>query len=197
MAPQKQLRLLSRRPEIVVATPGRLWDLIREGNEHLSTVREIGYLAIDETDRMAEKGHFQELHHLLEMLNEAGEGGGGDKPAPQRQNLVFSATLSLVHEAPAHVKSKKGKKKKLTSAEKLQEVGGMPMRRSLRVRLPDPWFFSFQIMTLVGMKSRRKVVDLTRKVGTAETLVESKIQCSQQEKDFYLYYFTQVIAVST
>ncbi len=41
MAPQKQTRLLGRRPEIVVATPGRLWDLIREGNEHLSTVKHI------------------------------------------------------------------------------------------------------------------------------------------------------------
>ncbi len=47
-------------------------------------------------------------------------------------------------------------------------------------------------MDLVGMKRKHKVVDLSRKSGTAEKLVESKIHCDHQEKDFYLYYFTQV-----
>ena len=61
MAVQKQIRLLDQAPEIVVATPGRLWDLIQEGHPHLSQVKEIRYLAIDETDRMVEKGHFEEL----------------------------------------------------------------------------------------------------------------------------------------
>lgn len=28
MAPQKQLRLLKKKPDIVIATPGRLWDMI-------------------------------------------------------------------------------------------------------------------------------------------------------------------------
>ena len=48
-----------------------------------------------------------------------------------------------------------------------------------------------QLMSLVGVKDRPKIVDLTRKVGTAETLTESKIDCSTSEKDFYLYYFLQ------
>ena len=69
MAPQKQSRMLRRCPEIVVATPGRLWDLIEEGDPHLQGVRNLRYLAIDETDRMLEKGHFEELHKLLEMIN--------------------------------------------------------------------------------------------------------------------------------
>jgi ATP-dependent RNA helicase DDX24/MAK5 len=41
MAPQKQERLLSYGPEIVVATPGRLWELIQDGNPHLSQVSSI------------------------------------------------------------------------------------------------------------------------------------------------------------
>lgn len=41
MAPQKQERLLSRRPEIVVATPGRLWELIQDGNPHLAQISNI------------------------------------------------------------------------------------------------------------------------------------------------------------
>ena len=46
-------------------------------------------------------------------------------------------------------------------------------------------------MDMIGVKSRPKVVDLTRKVGTAETLTESKIHCAATEKDLYLYYFLQ------
>ena len=41
MAAQKQIRMLNYGPEIVVATPGRLWDLIQEGNPHLSQVKKI------------------------------------------------------------------------------------------------------------------------------------------------------------
>nr|CAD7195995.1 unnamed protein product [Timema douglasi] len=69
MAHQKQERLLKKGPEIVVATPGRLWELIQQGEPHLAQVDDIRYLAIDETDRMIEKGHFQELQQLLERIN--------------------------------------------------------------------------------------------------------------------------------
>lgn len=56
------------------------------------------FLAIDETDRMTEVNHFPELRSLLEKIN--------SDPAKQklRQNFVFSATLTLVHDLPLHVK---------------------------------------------------------------------------------------------
>jgi len=114
---------------------------------------------------MVEKGHFEELHKILEMIN------SGQKEKARRQNFVFSATLSLVHNAPTHVQKKRGKK--LTSKDKLQEV-----------------------MDLVGVKESCKVIDLTTKASggscTAETLSESRINCSLQEKDVYLYYLTQM-----
>ena len=44
-------------------------------------------------------------------------------------------------------------------------------------------------MDFVGVGSRKKVVDITRKAGTAETLSESVIHCALDEKDVYLYYF--------
>ena len=69
MSSQKQERVLSKGPEIVVATPGRLWELITGCNPHLSQVENIRHLVIDEADRMVEKGHFQELSSLLEMIN--------------------------------------------------------------------------------------------------------------------------------
>merc|ERR1711971_1120110 len=41
MSVEKQLRLLKRRPAIVVGTPGRLWDLVQEGNPHLSGLASV------------------------------------------------------------------------------------------------------------------------------------------------------------
>lgn len=141
--------------------PGRLWDLIQEGHPHLAKIKDINYLAIDETDRMVEKGHFEELQNLLDMINE------NEAKKKRRQNFVFSATLSLVHDLPKHLANKKGAKK-ITSEEKLKKL-----------------------MELIGVKPRPKIVDLTRKIGTAETLTESRIHCGTTEKDFYLYYFLQ------
>jgi len=76
---------------------------------------------IDETDRMVEKGHFEELHQILELMN-----AEGNQQAKKRQNFVFSATLSLVHDAPDRFITKKSTAKKpakLTAKEKLNEVG--------------------------------------------------------------------------
>ena len=73
------------------------------------------YLAIDETDRMVEKGHFEELEHLMEMIN------ANEEKRKLRQTFVFSATMTLIHELPKHLKHKK-KTKNLTTEEKLEQV---------------------------------------------------------------------------
>lgn len=41
MAAVKQERILNKGPEIVIATPGRLWELIQEGNFHLNQIDSI------------------------------------------------------------------------------------------------------------------------------------------------------------
>lgn len=43
LAVVKQERILNQGPEIVIATPGRLWELIQQGNPHLSQVDSIRY----------------------------------------------------------------------------------------------------------------------------------------------------------
>lgn len=121
MAAVKQERVLSKGPEIVIATPGRLWELIDQGNEHLSQLDTIKYLAIDETDRMLEKGHFKELHQVLEKMNDH------EEASKDRQTFVFSATLTMVHEIPDYLQRKKQKNSKskifkLTPGQKLQKV---------------------------------------------------------------------------
>ncbi|XP_030070651.1 ATP-dependent RNA helicase DDX24 isoform X2 [Microcaecilia unicolor] len=158
MAPQKQQRVLNRRPEVVIATPGRLWELIREKHPHLCNLRQLRCLVIDEADRMVERGHFVELSQLLEMLNDF-------QFNPKRQTFVFSATLTLVHQVPTRILQKKNAKK-MDKASKLDEL-----------------------MQKIGVRGKPKVIDLTRKEATVETLTETRIHCEKEEKDFYLYYF--------
>ncbi|KAJ7401683.1 ATP-dependent RNA helicase DDX24 [Pitangus sulphuratus] len=158
MAAQKQERVLNRKPEIVIATPGRLWELVKERHPHLSNLRQLRCLVIDEADRMVEKGHFLELSQLLEVLNDS-------QYNPHRQTFVFSATLTLVHQTPTRVLQKKNAKK---------------MDKKTKLEL---------LMEKIGIKSKPKVIDLTRKEATVETLTETKIHCNTNEKDYYLYYF--------
>ncbi|XP_057269409.1 ATP-dependent RNA helicase DDX24 isoform X2 [Pezoporus wallicus] len=158
MAAQKQERVLNRKPEIVIATPGRLWELVKERHPHLSNLRQLRCLVIDEADRMVEKGHFSELSQLLEILNDS-------QYNPQRQTFVFSATLTLVHLTPTRVLQKKNAKK---------------MDKKTKLEL---------LMEKTGIKGKPKVIDLTRKEATVETLTETRIHCNTNEKDYYLYYF--------
>nr|XP_060612242.1 ATP-dependent RNA helicase DDX24 [Anolis sagrei ordinatus] len=158
MAPQKQQRILKRKPEIVIATPGRLWELIQEKHPHLSSLKQLRCLVIDEADRMVEKGHFLELSQLLEMLNSS-------QYNPKRQTFVFSATLTLIHQAPARV---------------FQKKNAIRIDKKTKLEL---------LMQKVGMKSKPKVIDLTRKEATVETLTETRIHCDTEEKDYFLYYF--------
>ncbi|XP_004484432.1 ATP-dependent RNA helicase DDX24 [Dasypus novemcinctus] len=158
MSMQKQQRMLKRQPEIVIATPGRLWELVKAKHPHLSNLRQLRCLVVDEADRMVEKGHFAELSQLLEMLSDA-------QYNPERQTLVFSATLTLVHQAPVRILHKKHTKK---------------IDKTAKLDL---------LMQKIGMKGKPKVIDLTRNEATVETLTETKIHCETDEKDFYLYYF--------
>jgi len=70
MSIQKQERLLSYKPTIVIATPGRLWELVNERmNPYLTNMLPmIDVLVLDEADRMIEDGHFKELKLLLEFI---------------------------------------------------------------------------------------------------------------------------------
>lgn len=42
-------------PPVVVATPGRLWDLITHGTKHLSRLDDLSFFVLDEADRMVQQ----------------------------------------------------------------------------------------------------------------------------------------------
>jgi len=98
---EKQERLLKRGPEIVVATPGRLWELAQKNESHLMQLNKVNYFVIDEADRMVGAKHFPELHLMLEKINV--------KRNNKRQNFVFSATLTKGQTTTQRTKKKKKK----------------------------------------------------------------------------------------
>ena len=70
MSIQKQLRQLSYSPAIIIATPGRLWELLDDRQEPYLTqsLPMLDILVLDEADRMIADGHFREMHKILEFI---------------------------------------------------------------------------------------------------------------------------------
>ena len=77
-----QVDMLRDDVQIIVGTPGRIIDLLQQGKMLL---REVGFLVIDEADRMFDMGFIDDLRKLLRYLPQAQE----------RQTYLFSATLGL------------------------------------------------------------------------------------------------------
>ncbi|XP_023756784.1 DEAD-box ATP-dependent RNA helicase 37 [Lactuca sativa] len=78
----QQLRELERGVDILVATPGRLVDLLERAKVSLQMIR---YLALDEADRMLDMGFEPQIRKIVEQT---------DMPPPgQRQTMLFSATF--------------------------------------------------------------------------------------------------------
>ena len=74
----KQVQALRRGVDIVVATPGRLLDLIQQGHCDLSAVQCV---VLDEADRMLDMGFLPDIRRIISNLPE------------RRQTLMFSATM--------------------------------------------------------------------------------------------------------
>ena len=106
MSKQKQTRLLSYCPEILIATPGRLWEFIESGDyEYLETLRTIEFLVLDEADKMIELGHFEELDKILGYVYQKQTGEteddvliekmvGGKKPSFKTDALISEETIN-------------------------------------------------------------------------------------------------------
>ncbi len=88
-----QVQALNRGLDILVATPGRLLDLMQQGHVSLDTIE---IFVLDEADRMLDMGFFPDIKKVIAKL------------PPKRQSLFFSATMepevvalarTLVHDA--------------------------------------------------------------------------------------------------
>ncbi|MGE5449397.1 MAG: DEAD/DEAH box helicase, partial [Bacteroidales bacterium] len=83
----KHAELIKPGVDILVATPGRLWDLYRA---EAVSLKKIKTLVIDEADRMLDMGFMPQIRNFLEVL------------PLKRQNLLFSATFNERVEEMSH-----------------------------------------------------------------------------------------------
>lgn len=70
LSPVKQMRMLNRRPDILVCTPGRLWELISSGKLEQcgQSLADLRWLVFDEADKMVEFGRFAELQNIMRTV---------------------------------------------------------------------------------------------------------------------------------
>ena len=73
-----QVDMLRKGIDILVATPGRLLDLMNQGHIHLDTIQ---YFVLDEADRMLDMGFIHDIKRILPKLPK------------EKQTLFFSATM--------------------------------------------------------------------------------------------------------
>ncbi|KAG1877058.1 DEAD-domain-containing protein [Suillus tomentosus] len=185
MSAQKQRRILDRGVDVLVATPGRLWDILEEDEELARQISRLRFLVLDEADRMVEAGHFAEMDNILRLTIRKSQedeieppeapgdsldhkGAENTEAVDTLQTFVFSATLSKdLQKNLKRSYRQKGYKKSSKLASTLDDL-----LLRLDFRDPDP-----------------AVIDISPEGGVVSTLKESKIECLSTDKDAYLYYF--------
>jgi ATP-dependent RNA helicase DDX24/MAK5 len=158
--------------DIIVGTPGRLWEVISEGQGLVKWLRQIKYLVVDEADRLLSEGHFKEVEEILNALDredEEGENGNEanakdekpSSPKSRRQTLVFSATFHKLQQKLAG-KGKPG------GGDLMDKKESMEYLQKLNFR-----------------EERPKFVDVNPISQMAEGLKEGLVECAALEKVSY------------
>ncbi|MFH1856980.1 MAG: DEAD/DEAH box helicase [Candidatus Omnitrophota bacterium] len=88
---QSQLKALAQKPRVIIATPGRLVDHLRQKTLRLN---EVEVLVLDEADRMLDMGFKPDIERILKVVPK------------KRQTMLFSATIPMevVSIGAAHMK---------------------------------------------------------------------------------------------
>ena len=207
MAEQKQARLLKRKPEIIVGTPGRLWSLVNKKKEpHLQHLHELRFLVLDEVDRMFDDNAFPELRKLLDRMSSAqivesdeswlaaskkseeDDAKGtrrqkrNNRPSLPRQTFLMSATLTM----PSWGRRlRKGNRKKMNNF-----VNWIRKAAGLR---PSTLVADCSTIQSIGNVLEDGSGDDSTSASSSlklpERLEMRQIHCPSEDKDAHLYNF--------
>jgi ATP-dependent RNA helicase DDX24/MAK5 len=167
----KQQRLLAT-ADIIIGTPGRLWEVISSTAGLLKWLRQIQFLVVDEADRLLSQGNFKEVEEILNSLDredvdeEPDTENQNKQPSPKssRQTLVFSATFEK------ELQRKLAGKSRPSDLSTSQQQDMAYLLKKLSFRSPKP-----------------KFVNVNPDSQMASRLNEGLLECDAMEKDLYLY----------
>ncbi|KAK0256700.1 ATP-dependent RNA helicase [Friedmanniomyces endolithicus] len=171
---QKQERLL-KYADVVIGTPGRLWEVMSAGQGTIKALQQIQFLVVDEADRLLSEGHFKEVEEILNALEREADTNDDNEEAKEeqvafspgehtRQTLIFSATFD------------RGLQRKLAGKGK---SGG-----ELKINKDS---MEYLLAKIKFREEKPKFVDVNPINQLATGLKEGLIECSGPEKDLYLY----------
>ncbi|KAG6182254.1 hypothetical protein E4U27_001890 [Claviceps purpurea] len=175
---QKQQRQLQK-ADIVIGTPGRLWEVLDGDASLQEQFTKIQFLVIDEADRLFKVGQFKEAEDIIGALDrqtpEAGysdsssdvDSDAGGNKSRDRQTLVFSATFD-----------KDLQTKLAGKASKASKSGGSGGPADDQMAY---------LMKCLKFRGEPKFIDVNPIGRMAAKLREGLIECGAMEKDLYLY----------
>ena len=149
-----QVKLLNKGLDIIVATPGRLLDLINQG---FTSLNKIEFFVLDEADRMLDMGFIRDVEKIIKIL------------PTKRQTLFFSATMpdKVVKLAGTILKHPKKVKVKSTIT---------PVERiSQSVIVIEPQDKILQLITLLKDKVFKSVIVFTKTKHKANRICQKLI----------------------
>ncbi|GAB2698027.1 DEAD/DEAH box helicase [Mucilaginibacter koreensis] len=168
-----QTDALKRGVDILVATPGRLIDLVNQGYIHLNQVK---FLVLDEADRMLDMGFVHDVKRIIAKL------------PSKRQTLFFSATMpkeiqqladTILHE-PAYVEVTPVS----STADTIQQCVYMVNRENKKALLAhvleDDTIATALVFTRTKHGADKVVKDLAKVGVTAEAIHGNKSQNARQ-----------------
>lgn len=184
MSEDKQRRKLQghrgRGVDIIVATPGRFWELCRGDDALARRIKTTRFLVIDEADRMIENGHFAEMQNIFALVQrskDALDQRSGDVTgipmaqilggAQDMQTFIFSATLSKDLQHNLKRGNRLRRQRKGQNASTLGDL-----LEAIDFRDDEPF-----------------MIDQSTSTQIANDVMEVKAECLAKDKDLYLYYF--------
>ena len=168
-----QVQAMSQGRDILVATPGRLLDLMNQGHIKLD---EVGIFVLDEADRMLDMGFIHDVRRVLKELPE------------QRQTLLFSATMpSVITELSQRILHDPVRVEvtpESTTVEKIEQrvllVEKSDKTRLLTSVLKDPKVERALVFTRTKHGANRVVQKLEKSAIAAEAIHGNKSQSARQ-----------------
>ena len=153
---QRQVKMLQGGVDIIIATPGRMVDLLTQGRVRFDTCR---YLVIDEADRMLDMGFIRDVRKLVASLPR------------ERQSMLFSATMPqpivelagemLVEPERVEIKAKSVAVERIE--QRVHHVA-KPHKRELLIRLLDAPDLS---KVIVFTRTKRGADQVAKRLGAA------------------------------